>query len=154
MRWITDSWKWVRSINRRGSLESGLHEEIRFHIDQQTEKLRHAGATLLICPDNTVHQGLDLVRDRSPLPWLHIAEEVASVAAERGYRRLLILGTKYLMEGPVYSAKLRSSAIECEIPPADERIHINALIFDELVYGRFENSARAPVLVEAPTESP
>jgi aspartate racemase len=47
------------------------------------------------------------------------------------------------MEGPVYPAKLRSSAIECEIPPADERIHINALIFDELVYGRFEQSARS-----------
>jgi aspartate racemase len=47
------------------------------------------------------------------------------------------------MEGPVYPAKLRSRAIECEIPPADERIRINAVIFDELVYGRFENSARA-----------
>ena len=88
-------------------------------------------------PSNRSH------RDRSPVPWLHIAEEVASVAAERGFRRLLILGTRYLMEGPVYPAKLRSSAIECEIPPADERIHINAVIFDGCAYGRFEKSARA-----------
>jgi putative ABC transport system permease protein len=43
MRWITDSWKWIRSIRRRGPLESGLDEEIRFHIDQQTEKNRRAG---------------------------------------------------------------------------------------------------------------
>jgi aspartate racemase len=43
----------------------------------------------------------------------------------------------------VYAAKLRSRAIECEIPPADERMHINAVIFDELVYGRFEKSARS-----------
>src|SRR5689334_14195662 len=28
--------------------------------------LVHAGAELLICPDNTVHQALDLVRHRSP----------------------------------------------------------------------------------------
>ena len=68
---------------------------------------------------------------------------MASVAAERGFGRLLILGTSYLMEGPVYPAKLRSSGIECEIPPADERTHINALIFDELVYGRFEEPARS-----------
>ena len=49
------------------------------------EKLRRVGADLLICPDNTVHQAIDLVRDRSPLPWLHIAEEVASVATRRGF---------------------------------------------------------------------
>jgi aspartate racemase len=74
---------------------------------------------------------------------LHIAEEVASVAAQRGFQRLLLLGTRYLMEGPVYPAKLRPRGIECEIPAVDERKHINALIFDELVYGRFEESARS-----------
>jgi aspartate racemase len=47
------------------------------------------------------------------------------------------------MEGPVYPSKLRSRAIECEIPPADHRRRINALIFDELVYGRFEESTRS-----------
>src|SRR4029453_3216952 len=33
-------------------------------------KLQTTGADLLICPDNTAHQAIDLVRDRSPLPWL------------------------------------------------------------------------------------
>ena len=43
-------------------------------------RLQLAGADLLICPDNTVHQAIDIVRGKSPLPWLHIAEEVAAVA--------------------------------------------------------------------------
>ena len=30
--------------------------------------LTHAGAEVLICPDNTIHQALDLVRDRSRDP--------------------------------------------------------------------------------------
>jgi len=107
------------------------------------DKLRRTGVDLLICPDNTAHQAIDLVRDQSPLPWLHIAEEVGSVAAERNFRRLLILGTKYLMEGPVYPTKLRSRGIEYDIPAADERKQINALIFDELVYGRFEDATRS-----------
>ena len=34
-------------------------------------------------------------------------------------------------------------AREYDIPPEDERERINALIFDELVYGRFEDSARS-----------
>jgi aspartate racemase len=101
-----------------------------------------AGAELLICPDNTAHQALDLVREESPAPWLHIAEEVAAVAVTRHFQRLGILGTRYLMEGPVYREKLASRGVAHEIPEAHDRERINAIIFDELVYGRFEQSSR------------
>ncbi len=104
--------------------------------------LVRAGADLLICPDNTLHQALDLVRDRTPVPWLHIAEEVAAVALARGFNRLGVLGTRYLMEGPVYAGKLMAAGIEHEIPRADDRERINAIIFNELVYGRFEKDSR------------
>jgi putative ABC transport system permease protein len=43
MTWIAEGWKRIQSIGRRHALESGLDEEIRFHIDQQTEKNRRAG---------------------------------------------------------------------------------------------------------------
>jgi aspartate racemase len=104
--------------------------------------LVRAGADLLICPDNTLHQALDLVRQQAPAPWLHIAEEVAAVAAWRGFKRLGILGTRYLMEGPVYRAKLVARGIASEIPEANDRERINAIIFNELVYGRFEEISR------------
>jgi putative ABC transport system permease protein len=45
MRLITESWRRLRSIIRRDALESGLDEEIRFHLDQQAEKNRQAGMT-------------------------------------------------------------------------------------------------------------
>jgi len=51
-------------------------------------KLKEIGADFLICPDNTIHQALLHVVRRSPLPWLHIAEEVASEAAARGFTHL------------------------------------------------------------------
>jgi aspartate racemase len=104
--------------------------------------LVRAGADLLICPDNTLHQALDLVRDQSPARWLHIAEEVASVAAARQFQCLGILGTRYLMEGPVYPQKLTARDIAYEIPAPADRERINSIIFDELVYGRFEVSSR------------
>src|ERR1700746_1108980 len=37
-------------------------------------KLAKVGADFLICPDNTIHQALPSIEERSPLPWLHIAE--------------------------------------------------------------------------------
>lgn len=124
-------------------IDAGRWEDVAAMLLSSAEKLRKAGADLLICPDNTAHQAVDLIRDRAPLPWLHIAEEVARVAAQRGFQRLLLLGTRYLMEGPVYPVKLRARGITYEIPTVDDRQHINALIFDELVYGRFEASVRS-----------
>ena len=105
-------------------------------------KLVGMGAEVLVCPDNTLHRALDLVHNRSPAPWLHIAEEVATLAAARGFKHLGILGTRYLMEGPVYASKLLAKEIEYEIPGSKQRERINAIIFDELVYGRFEDRAR------------
>ena len=107
------------------------------------QKLRQAGAEFLICPDNTVHQGLDLVHHLSPVPWLHIAEEVGNVAKQCGFRRLLILGTRSLMEGPVYASKLHPLGIECDIPTASRRSEIDGFIFDELVQGQLKESTRS-----------
>lgn len=106
------------------------------------DKVVQAGAELLICPDNTIHQSLDLVREQCATPWLHIAEEVAAVARARGFTRLALLGTRYLMEGPVYPAKLADCGIAHEIPDDPDRERINDVIFNELVYGRFEDSSR------------
>jgi len=100
------------------------------------EKLAKSGADFLICPDNTIHQAFDLVEHRSPRPWLHIAREVAREAKRRGFGRLAVLGTRYLMEGPVYPEALRAEGIEYRVPGAEQRERINTIIFDELVNGQ------------------
>src|SRR6266852_5807738 len=70
------------------------------------QKLAGIGAEFLICPDNTIHQALPHVERRSPLPWLHIAGIVAARAEARGFRRLGLTGTRYLVESDVYPEKL------------------------------------------------
>jgi aspartate racemase len=102
-----------------------------------SEKLARAGADFLICPDNTIHQAFDLVEHRSPRPWLHIAREVAKEARHRQFKCLAVLGTRYLMEGPVYREALRAAGIEHRTPAAGQRERINQIIFDELVNGQF-----------------
>src|SRR5579862_5619778 len=100
-------------------------------------KLAKAGADFLICPDNTIHQAFAVVEPRSPLPWLHIAEEVASEARRSHFKRLGVLGTRYLMEGPVYPEKLRAAGLEYRTPDAPAREEINRIIFQELVSAQF-----------------
>src|SRR5271155_2003197 len=110
---------------------------------ESAAKLVGSGARLLICPDNTVHQGLDLIRDRSPAPWIHIAEEVSHEARRRGFKRLGILGTRFLMEGPVYRSKLAPAGIDYRVPNSEQRARINQIIYDELVCARFLPESRA-----------
>jgi aspartate racemase len=52
-------------------------------------KLAKCGADFLICPDNTIHQAMPLVRPRSPLPWIHIAGAVYQLAAAALRRTVL-----------------------------------------------------------------
>jgi aspartate racemase len=99
------------------------------------EKLASIGADFAVCPDNTIHQAYDTVAARSPIPWLHIADVVAAEAVRLGYQRLALTGTRYLMEGPVYPARLHARKLDYRIPDPDERAAINRIIFEELTYG-------------------
>ncbi|MEC4723107.1 amino acid racemase [Noviherbaspirillum sp. CPCC 100848] len=104
-------------------------------------KLEAAGADFLVCPDNTIHQAFDHVAQRSPLPWLHIAEVVAEAAAGRGLRRLGLTGTRWLVDSPVYPEALARHGLECILPTADERDEMNRVIMQELVNGVFKPEA-------------
>jgi aspartate racemase len=101
------------------------------------DKLARAGADFLICPDNTIHQAFDLVEHRSPRPWLHIAREVAKEAQRHHFKRLAILGTRYLMEGPVYREALQAAGIAHRTPEAEQRFRLDQIIMEELVNAQF-----------------
>ncbi|MBN1443647.1 MAG: amino acid racemase [Planctomycetes bacterium] len=101
-----------------------------------------AGAEFAICPDNTIHEAYEMVERSSPIPWLHIARVVAAEAKRRGYTSLGILGTRFLMEGPVYPPALEEMGIGCEIPEPPARARIHEIIFGELVYGILKEPSR------------
>jgi aspartate racemase len=103
---------------------------------RSAEALKRAGADFLICPDNTVHQAMPLVLPRSPLPWLHIAEEVGKEATRRSFKKLGLTGTKFLVSGPVYPEKLEQMGLGYMRPTQEQQEQINNIIFDELVLGR------------------
>jgi aspartate racemase len=102
------------------------------------DKLARIGADFLICPDNTIHQALGPVLPRSPRPWLHIAEVVADEAVRRGFRRIGITGTRWLVDSDVYPEKLRARGLEAIRPEPAERDEIGRIIMDELVCSEFK----------------
>ena len=105
------------------------------------DKLAKIGADFLICPDNTMHRALPYVEPRSPRPWLHIAEVVAAHAAERGFQRLGLTGTRWLVDSEIYPEKLNARGLQFLRPNSAEREETNRIIMDELVYGVFKPQA-------------
>jgi aspartate racemase len=109
---------------------------------ESAERVARAGADFAICPANTAHEAFKFMTHRSPIPWLHIVEVVADVAAAQGMRKLGILGTRFLMDGNLYGEVLSERGIEAVTPNGEQRKKINTFIFEELVKGTFERSTR------------
>jgi aspartate racemase len=102
------------------------------------ERLARTGCDFLICPDNTIHQALPQIEAQSPLPWLHIAKVVTDEAVRRGFARLGLTGTRWLVDGEVYPNQLMLRGISCERPSDEERDEMHRIIMDELVCGVFK----------------
>src|SRR6266511_995101 len=96
--------------------DEGEHDSIRATLSLSVRRLARAGADFFVCPDNTAHMALERPGEELDLPGLHIAEVVADQAARDGRTRVGVLGTRYLMDGPVYPRALAARGIAAEVP--------------------------------------
>jgi aspartate racemase len=119
-------------------LDDGNLEGVAELMLISANKLAATGADFLICPDNTIHESLPWVLPKSPLPWLHIAEVAAAKAKERGFRRVGITGTQWLIRSNVYPAALDREGIAWMRPPDAVRDELGRMIMEELVHGDFK----------------
>ncbi|MDX2201447.1 MAG: aspartate/glutamate racemase family protein [Hyphomicrobiaceae bacterium] len=126
-------------------LDTGDMEGVGRLMLTSAHKLAAAGADILICPDNTIHQAMGYVQPRSPRPWLHIADEVVAEAGRRGFRRLGITGTRWLTDSDVYPASIARAGLEYVRPGEDDRHMIDRIIMEELVRGRFLPASTAAI---------
>ncbi len=122
--------------------ENGDHDTIRRTLSVSVDRLARAGADFFVCPDNTAHQALERPGPEFALPGLHIAEVVADRAALDGRTRVGVLGTGFLMNGPVYPRALAERGIACEVPEERDRQTVSRIIFEELVNGVFTETSR------------
>ncbi|MEU8249543.1 amino acid racemase [Nonomuraea sp. NPDC048916] len=122
--------------------DAGDHASIRATLSVSVDRLARAGADFFACPDNTAHLALEHPGADLALPGLHLAEVVADQAARDGHRRVGILGTRYLMDGPVYPRALGARGIATEVPGPADRDLVDTIIFKELVNGVFSDDSR------------
>ena len=122
-------------------LDAGDTQGVANLMLTSAQKLKDIGAEFLICPDNTIHQAFHLVEMNSPLPWLHIADVLVRNAKSRGFKKLGLTGTKWLVDSAVYDEACDKNGLELVKPDVDTRIAIGRIIMDELVKGDFKEES-------------
>ncbi|HEY3201421.1 MAG TPA: amino acid racemase [Actinomycetes bacterium] len=122
--------------------DDGEYTSIRAVLSVSVRRLAAAGADFFVCPDNTAHMALEEPGEDLALPALHIAEVVAERAVDDGRVRVGVLGTRYLMDGPLYPRALAAHGIAAELPGPSDRDVMNKIIFTELVNGVLTTSSR------------
>ncbi len=128
--------EWMPAFNR------GDYEGVADFMLRETEIVAKAGAQLAICPDNSAHLAFKHVAAKSPIPWLHIAEEVAKAAVRAGYRHCALLGTRFTMSGPVYPEVFKKHEMKISCPAENDQRIVDEIIFKELVNGIVSEASR------------
>ncbi len=128
--------EWMPAFDR------GDYEGVAQFMLRETDIVAKAGAQFAICPDNSAHRALQYVTPKSPIPWLHIAEEVAKAAVHAGYRHAALLGTRFTMTGPVYPEMFDKYALKISTPAQADQKMVDDIIFQELVKGIFTEDSR------------
>ncbi len=116
-------------------------------LGDSAQRLAAAGAEIIVLATNTMHLLYEEISARAGVQVIHIADATGKAVRDAGVTKLALLGTKFTMEKPFYSDRLKSRyGVEVLTPPAETRLALNRIIFEELCRGEFKKSSTGRLL--------
>ncbi len=104
--------------------------------------LSNIGADFCVLPDNVCHHAIHLAEAHSPIPWLNMIGLVSDALEANGCRKVGLIGTKFVTSGSTYQTVLGLRGIHLLVPPDEETLEIDRIIFSEAVFGRVRAESR------------
>lgn len=121
----------------------GDWEELTREMVKQGMNLKQGGAEFLVICTNTMHKMAPDLERETGLRVLHIADATGKEIKRRGLSKVLLLGTKFTMEGEFYRAVLKENhGIDVVIPGDEDREIVHRVIYQELVKGKIWDKSR------------
>jgi aspartate racemase len=105
-------------------------------------RLAGAGVDFAAITANTAHIVFDELVGQSPVPLLSIVEACVAEARRQGFKRLLLLGTRFTLEAPFYPEVGARQAISVVVPAETDRSWIHDRYIGELLKGEFRDETR------------
>jgi aspartate racemase len=126
--------------------EAGRWDEATAVLVAAAQRLERAGAEALMICANTMHRMAGEVEASVDIPLIHVADATAAAIRSARVKRPLLLATRYTMEQDFYRARLAQNGVEALIPAQDERLAMQAIIYDELIQGVVNPKSKAAML--------
>ncbi len=123
--------RWVLAESRLGDCARGLEA---------------AGADCVLICTNTMHLVADAVAARVNIPLINIIDETGAAIRAEGFRRPLLLATRYTMEHGFYTERMRKQGLDPIVPEEADRQTVHDVIFDELCAGKVIDASREAYL--------
>ena len=138
----------LRSVDFAGVVDMqkrGAWDEAANEMAGIARSLEQGGAGMVLICTNTMHKLADAVQDAISIPLLHIVDAVALPIKAMGFKRPLLLATRYTMEQDFYLERMRRGHGLSPLVPdsADDRALVHSVIFDELCCGIVRDESRA-----------
>ena len=117
-------------------------DELTKLMVDEAMNLKNAGAEFIVIATNTMHLMASDIEKETGLKVLHIAKATGDEIIKRGLKKILLLGTKFTMEGTFYKDILTSMDIEVMIPNEHDREIIHNIIYHELILGNINECSK------------
>ena len=119
----------------RRLVDAGLEEELRRLYLRATLVLKAGGAEVMALCSNAAHTRLPYLEHAAQARFVHIATPLVSEIRSRGYKKVLLLGTRETMEGTFMKDALASGGAQVVVPVSADRIWLHRMIFEDLERG-------------------
>jgi aspartate racemase len=103
-----------------GHVQRGERHALAEYFARQIERLARGGAELAAISAITPHMCIRELEKISPLPLVNIIEAVSAEIRSRGYRRVALFGTRYVVESSMFGML---EGVEVVVPEEVEAIH-------------------------------
>lgn len=102
-----------------------------------------AGAEFIVLCTNTMHKVAPAIEAAVSIPLIHIVDATGDAVRKAGLRKVGLLATRFTMEQPFYSERLRERyGLDVIVPPQSDREIVHRVIYGELCLGRIVESSR------------
>jgi aspartate racemase len=118
-----------------GYLENKQKEDLVSYIVNSLKHLAAAGADFAAISSNTPHIVFEKVKEQSPLPLISIIEETCRFSKNNGYKKVVVLGTKFTMSSRMYRDSFEKYNMKAFTPDEASQTTINNIIYPNLENG-------------------
>ncbi len=114
-------------------------EEKKNYLLEGVRALECSGADIIALTANTPHMVFDDLQRETDRKMISIIDALAEESKRKGFKKLLLLGTKITMTSDFYIERLERHGLEVVIPNESEINEVDRIIFEELALGNLKS---------------